>query len=88
MGKSIQKTIVLREDPSCYLCLGSHYSITKDLFMKKNYYFYNSETGCDWEEDMTSTKKERFLENRPWIEEGDTARESYQKWLELKKNTI
>lgn len=56
--------------------------------MKKNYYFYNSETGCDWEEDMTSTKKERFLQNRPWIEEGDTARESYQKWLELKKNTI
>jgi hypothetical protein len=35
----------------------------------KKYYFYNPETGCDWEEEMTSTKKERFLENRPWIEE-------------------
>ena len=44
--------------------------------MKKKYYFYNPETGCDWEEEMTSTKKERFLQNRPWIEEGDIARDS------------
>ena len=42
------------------------------------YYFYNPETGCDWEEEMTSTKKDRFLQNRPWIEEGDTARDSHQ----------
>ena len=41
----------------------------------KKYYFYNPETGCDWEEEMTSTKKDRFLQNRPWIKEGDTARD-------------
>ena len=41
----------------------------------KKYYFYNPQTGCDWEEEMTSTKKDRFLQNRPWIEEGDTARD-------------
>lgn len=43
----------------------------------KKYYFYNPETGCDWEEEMTRTKKERFLQNRPWIEEGDKARDKY-----------
>ena len=43
----------------------------------KKYYFYNPQTGCDWEEEMTSTKKDRFLQNRPWIEEGDTARDKY-----------
>ena len=50
--------------------------------MKKKYYFYNPETGCDWEEEMTSTKKERFLQNRPWIEEGVVARDSLgkRKW--------
>ena len=41
----------------------------------KKYYFYNPQTGCDWEEEMTSIKKDRFLQNRPWIEEGDTARD-------------
>jgi len=35
----------------------------------KKYYFYNPQTGCSWKEDMTSIKKERFLQNRPWIEE-------------------
>ena len=35
----------------------------------KKYYFYNPETGVGWEEEMTESKKERFLENRPWIEE-------------------
>lgn len=45
------------------------------------YYFYNPETGCDWTEEMTSTKKERFLQNRPWIEEGDTARDSHQEMI-------
>ena len=43
------------------------------------YYFYNPQTGCDWEEEMTSTKKDRFLQNRPWIEEGDTARDSHRR---------
>ena len=52
----------------------------------KKYYFYNPETGCDWEEEMISTKKERFLLNRPWIEEGDVARESHQNMVkELKR---
>ena len=33
------------------------------------YYFYNPETGCGWEEEITYIKKKRFLENRPWIRE-------------------
>ena len=45
----------------------------------REYYFYNPETGCGWQEEMTSTKKERFLENRPWIKEGNAARESHEK---------
>tara|TARA_B100000809_G_scaffold149155_1_gene146639 strand:- start:1178 stop:1363 length:186 start_codon:yes stop_codon:yes gene_type:complete len=53
----------------------------------KKYYFYNPETGCDWEEEMTSTKKEQFLQNRPWIEEGDTARDNHQNMVKELKRT-
>ena len=49
------------------------------------YYFYNPETGCDWEEEMTSTKKERFLENRSWIKEGEEAKEMMIQ-AEIKRN--
>ena len=45
------------------------------LLMDK-YYFYNPETGCDWEEYFTTVDKmEQFLEKRSWIKEGEEAKE-------------
>ena len=49
------------------------------------YYFYNPDTGCDWEEEMTSEELEEFLEKRTWIREGEEARELKQQ-ADIKRN--
>jgi len=54
------------------------------LLMDK-YYFYNPETGCDWEEKMASKELKKYLERKTWIKEGEEARELKQQ-AEIKRN--
>ena len=56
-----------------------------DINVMNKYYFYNPDTGCDWEEEMTSEELEEFLEKRTWIREGEEARELKQQ-ADIKRN--
>ena len=37
------------------------------------YVFFNPETGVEWEEFMSISKKEKFLSSHPWVEQRITA---------------
>ena len=37
------------------------------------YVFFNPETGVEWEEFMSISKKEKFLASHPWVEQRITA---------------
>ena len=37
------------------------------------YVFFNPETGVEWEEFMSISKKEKFLVSHPWVEQRITA---------------